>query len=262
MCSLTNVLKGFIETVFSELPMTLTNGIRNGNAVDYKIYGQSIQNGIPSPKSPVDVESVGELVTDETEINYGKYKIQIKATNGIEEKTIDIFLDEPLRKAGDYADYIDYENQVVVRNVKKFELKTTDNFMHYTWLQKRGLYVSDKLDDSYNRNANALSNRNYNSWNDAQNATNPSGMWVGAGSPFFYWNGILDVLGLTTIGEFKTWLADNPTYVLYGSKKPITTPIIIPNLPVFKGTTVYFVDTTPQPSRMETTYYATETISE
>ena len=170
----------------------------------------------------------------------------------------DIYLDEPLRKAGTYADYIDFENQVVVRNVKKFELKTTDNIMRYTWLQKRGLYVSDKLDDSYNRNANALSNRNYNSWNDAQNATNPSGMWVGAGNPFFYWNGILDVLGLTTIGEFKTWLADNPTYVLYGSKKPITTPITLPKLPVFKGTTIYSVDTNIQPSNMEVTYYSNE----
>ena len=49
---------------------------------------------------------------------YGKYKIPIKVSNDSEAMTTNIYLDEPLRKVGDYADYIDFENGKVVRNVE------------------------------------------------------------------------------------------------------------------------------------------------
>ena len=41
----------------------------------------------------------------------------------VEPVITNIFLDEPLRKLGDYADYIDYKNKKVVRNIKQFILK-------------------------------------------------------------------------------------------------------------------------------------------
>lgn len=44
-----------------------------------KIYGNSVQDGTPSPDNPVEVVSVGDLVDDETDINYGKYKIPVRA---------------------------------------------------------------------------------------------------------------------------------------------------------------------------------------
>lgn len=170
----------------------------------------------------------------------------------------DIYLDEPLYKAGTYADYIDFENQTVVRNIKKFEIKSSDYMSSYTWLKKTGVYVAGKLDDKYDRSTNALSNRNYNSWNETQTAVNSTGMWVGVSNNLFYWIGILTYLGLDTLDEFKTWLDDNPTYVWYGSRHPTMTPITLPKLPIFKGTTIYSVDTNIQPSNMEVTYYSNE----
>ena len=52
-------------------------------------------------------ESVGELVTDSQSEYYGKYAIPI--TNNSE--TANIYLDEPLTKSGNNADYIDYATQ-------------------------------------------------------------------------------------------------------------------------------------------------------
>jgi len=50
---------------------------------------------------------------------YGKYKIPITVKDEFEnQKTTSIFLDEPLRKIGDYADYIDFENKKLVTCVK------------------------------------------------------------------------------------------------------------------------------------------------
>ena len=55
---------------------------------NYRIYGNSIQNGTPTPDIPVDIESVGDLVTQDNCSSYGedacnnigKYVIPIKVT--------------------------------------------------------------------------------------------------------------------------------------------------------------------------------------
>ena len=44
---------------------------------NYKIYGNSKQDGTPTIESPIEIKSVGNLITDKKDDNYGKYKIQI-----------------------------------------------------------------------------------------------------------------------------------------------------------------------------------------
>ena len=62
------------------------NGIiQIDNAIENKlgnlrIYGNSIQNGTPTPDNPIEIQSVGELVTDISDSNYEKYKIPITVT--------------------------------------------------------------------------------------------------------------------------------------------------------------------------------------
>ena len=70
--------------------------IEDGSVSNYRIYGNTV-NG----------ESVGNLVTDSQSEHYGNYAIPI--TNNSE--TANIYLDEPLTKSGDNADYIDYAEQ-------------------------------------------------------------------------------------------------------------------------------------------------------
>ena len=80
---------------------------------DYKIYGNSVQNGTPSPDNPIEIQSVGDY--DE---KTGKYKISIEISNeNGDTQNYNIFLDEPLRKCGKYIDYIDFKNAKIVRNV-------------------------------------------------------------------------------------------------------------------------------------------------
>ena len=47
------------------------------NLRNYEIYGNSVQSGTPSPESPVEIQSVGDLVTDTESEYYGKYGIPI-----------------------------------------------------------------------------------------------------------------------------------------------------------------------------------------
>lgn len=61
--------------------------------------------------------AVGDLVSSGTYA--GKYRIPVTITGtGNDTQTVDIYLNEPLRKVGAYADYIDFERQKVCRVIK------------------------------------------------------------------------------------------------------------------------------------------------
>ena len=395
--SIVNRVKGIVRTVTGVLPLTLTNCVDEKSIIDYTLYGQSVQNGTPTPETPIEVESVGEY--DETT---GKYKIPIKvsgknllspqkwvsgqhsdgiiaypnvnyitsmgenyieanltawqgvasekfeyakfntvgfkinknqvvddytiyyiglqgydvdgkktafkqlSTSVVADKeyvfkknngsfefglsttsvrlcilsrsqaitglrvydfystndaetgyepyhepiTTNIYLDEPLRKIGDYADYIDFENGKVVRNVKDIRLNKCTGT--YTWIGKKGVTFNSALDKNYDHRK-GLCNRNSRcTANGDENIT----MWLGVSSRVIYWIGILDYLGLTTVTEMNEWLTNNPTYVFYGTDIPTEIPITLPTIPTFKGTSIITADTTIQPSNAEITYYS------
>ena len=52
-------------------------GSKGKNIRNYEVYGNSVQDGTPSPESPVEIQSVGDLVTDTESEHYGKYNIPI-----------------------------------------------------------------------------------------------------------------------------------------------------------------------------------------
>lgn len=67
-----NLTSGYKKEV-SEDGVLVSTG--DGNVLNGKIYGNSIQNGTPSPDNPIEIQSVGDLVT-EGEYK-GKYKIPV-----------------------------------------------------------------------------------------------------------------------------------------------------------------------------------------
>lgn len=73
----------------------------------------SVGTAVQTSSVAVDVSEVvscGDKVTDSQSVNYGKYKIPVILTAGSAETT-DIYLDTPLAKSGNNADYIDYATQ-------------------------------------------------------------------------------------------------------------------------------------------------------
>lgn len=47
------------------------------NMRNYEVYANSVQDGTPTPEAPVEIQSVGDLVTDTESEYYGKYDIPI-----------------------------------------------------------------------------------------------------------------------------------------------------------------------------------------
>ncbi|MBQ4631574.1 MAG: hypothetical protein IJB70_11390 [Clostridia bacterium] len=124
------------------VPLVLENCVRNKKMKQLEVYGNSVQNGTPTPEAPARIESVGELVTDSNNINYGKYKIPI-IINGNEYSVI--YINEPLRKIGDYADVIDYKNKKVIRKVYENVLSMIDYTVFYAYMMSTGTLAGLRL---------------------------------------------------------------------------------------------------------------------
>ena len=82
-------------TVTGTSPLTLLNPIGD-DLIEYSITGNIVQDGTPTHENPIEIQSVGELVT-EGEYS-GKYKIPVTITNGEQNESTDIYLDTPLMK--------------------------------------------------------------------------------------------------------------------------------------------------------------------
>lgn len=66
---------GNAELEFEGYPCSFSGKVRRIR--NYQIYGDSTQDGTPSPENPVEIQSVGDLVTDETSEYYGKYDVPV-----------------------------------------------------------------------------------------------------------------------------------------------------------------------------------------
>lgn len=211
---------------------------------DYKVCGNSVQSGTPTPEAPVEIESVGDKTDD------GKYKVPIKVNS----ETINIYLDEPLRKVGDMADYIDFKNGRVVRNTQAVTL-TSGKAYAYVYSGMNGIRFDSTLQEGGNRYSGYSTHSN-KIYMKAQQGE----MWCGAnGNTSVYWIGIVDLLGLTTINEFKAWLNSQeiPVKVVCPRTTPILEQIELPTIPTAKGTCNVVVDAEIQPSGVSWQYYRT-----
>lgn len=222
---------------------------------DYSIYGSSIQDGTPTPDNPVEVQSVGDLVTEGE--HAGKYKIPVNV-NGA--NAANIYLDEPLRKIGDKADYVDFANKRVVRNIGKVDL--SGDAIRYDWITTHGIRTkypvfSESMNADDKEPYTCLCNReSIFDQHHREHAIWTLGLYI-------YWINILDLLGIydssktddemTT--EFKTWLENNPTYVCYQLNTPVSEAVDLPAVKLGKNTNIITVGTAVQPSAVNWQYY-------
>lgn len=356
-------------------PLELSNCKKYKPMRDLKIYGNSFQDGTPSPETPIEVQSVGELVTDEADDNCGKYKIPVvvkginlfdktKVSGGyindangeyrptsdgtsyvsdyieippnqkfyithtetnqlaafydenkqfvkgiygygrshespsnakyiritvradymdtmqvqlgsvsteyepyIEPVTTNIFLDEPLRKLGDYADYIDFKENKVVRNIGSEKLS------EIPFNGKSGVSTSNSFYASYSLSTGVIKSKGFintdydteqfdivgyelcekipiTSYRYIRSNKNVYGM-VFTNSNNGKSNEIrvgIPVSVASTLDDFKTWVINNDCNIYYVLLNQIEEPLNI-DLPKLNAkTTIIEVDTSLAPS--------------
>lgn len=178
--------------------------------------------------------------------SYHKYKITAETTadasgkNLPEKITTNIYINEPLRKVGTVADYIDYKQGKVIRNVGKYVFTGNETFNTYTYSGLLGARADVLIAGQYLR-VNGLCT--HESRIGDVYATFGSYMWLGVNNNYMFWVGVLDELGFTTVEEFKTWLAEQyangtPVTIYYQLLTPTEETITLPQIPTFWETTV------------------------
>lgn len=183
----------------------------------------------------------------------------------VEPITTNIYLDEPLRKVGDYADYIDFENGKVVRNVDSYTftgnetsaggipescpcfgisaristLSLSDAKVGFCNYLYQGVY------------SNVLSNSRF----AFLGQTNHPYVYIYFAKTDF--PDLIDYSGTIAKGIIKQWYDNNePMTLFYNLETPTEQPITLPTIPTFKGTSIVSADTTIQPSNAEIEYYS------
>lgn len=70
-------LKTFPESHIISDDIQVTGHLTGVSLIDYKLYGNSVQNGTPSPENPIEIQSIGTLVTNTSSKYYGKYDVPV-----------------------------------------------------------------------------------------------------------------------------------------------------------------------------------------
>jgi hypothetical protein len=173
------------------------------------------------------------------------YRIPIK----VNDKTYDIYATEPLRKIGDCADYIDFTNGKIVRNIKKSRLTGSEG---WAVSGKRFYFSSSNLNIKclgtgvVGIKSNTLPGK---PWDWIRN----SGIGIAT-----YVDNRIDIRAdelWETVNDAKTYLQFNPTTYIAPCLTPVEEEVDLPQISTNNGTNIITVDTIVAPSNMEINYY-------
>jgi len=176
-------------------------------------------------------------------VTFENYKVRIQLEQNstatayepyIEPVTHNVYLDEPLRKIGDYADYVDFENQKLVRKIRIAELKST-----WSW----GDYGSSAV------HTNNFKYKGIEKFYFISNYGNPGNSKFSFSNNNFNRISIsYDWLGVEDVEGVKTKLAEmeangKPFTIYYPTNEIPEETIDLPKITSLNGTTILSVDT-------------------
>lgn len=143
--------------------------------------------------------------------------------------THNIYLKDPLRKVGNYADYIDYKNKKIIRQVENRLCSELDWYQHQSYSY---IYAvnSTRIQSGVNPMCTILDSTTYKPADSIKNMTKDYCIKMHATSTALY---ISDSVH-TTEEEFKEFIKD--INILYVLKTPIEESIDIPNIVLEDGT--------------------------
>lgn len=206
-----------------------------------------------------------ELVTDEKDKNYGKYKVNVKATNpdNSQQNNITFYIKEPLRGVGDVKDkvYVKEDKVVVERNCSSV---TFDGSEGAEWKQYKDVnsrlsnvigFFTEVADIEYRNNiknilCNCLLTAPYNEKDEG-------GCKLG-GSPHVHIYVPRVELKTQDLDGFKQWLQQNPVTVVYQLVTPTYEEVEYFDLKlfveIFKDTTINYNSNIPVTSTINYTF--------
>lgn len=175
--------------------------------------------------------------------------------------TTNIYLTEPLRKVGEYADYIDFANSKVVKRVGVKTFNGSEVWTkHTTTKEGYSVFRNDNLLTPLINAPNTATFMTHSKLTDKAATADfiVSEYRFTSSNDLIIGSRLYLSASQTTVEDFAQWVVENKPSLYYPIASPTEELIDLPQLPTLKGTTVYTVDTTIQPSNMEISYYSEE----
>ena len=223
------------------------------------LEGDYITGNPPIPAFFKGMESTFEqqLVTDEKDKNYGKYKVNVKATNpdNSQQNNITFYIKEPLRGVGDVKDkvYVKEDKVVVERNCASVTF--SDSVDEGDWyMQPIGHYqITSPYNIHLKQNLGAICNKLPVGDNTDQVYIFP--ILQGDISYIRVQNGVTK---WKTLEQFKQYLQQNPITVIYQLATPTYEEVEYFDLKlfveIFKDTTIIYNSNIPVTSTINYTF--------
>ena len=217
----------------------------------WSISGNMVQTGTPTPSAPITPEECGNLV--ESGEHAGEYAVPIALAG----QTQTVYLSEPLRKIGDYADTVASDG-TVTRRIGKVVLSGQETGWGTAGGGAQG-YLH--LTNTYNAHDTPQNLALSSHYSVAYTVTSQNLFGLGAltESPTSKWNGnIIFYIYGTGIDAFKEFLAEQysagtPVCIWYVLANPVTETFDAPTITPQKGSNTLTVNTTLPPSEVSIT---------
>ncbi len=171
--------------------------------------------------------------------------------------TIDLTGHEPLRKIGDVADYIDYENQRIVRNIGQYVITGQENLAKYKGEYNN--YYFQLYNAKYDKDILCLCNKYVGQISASGRDYSSGNAWLQSLSTYkrFY----ISDDNYTTLDSFKTYLKEQydnqtPLKVYYQLENPAYESIALPKIPDNALEIKVLSDYNISPSKIEIEYYS------
>lgn len=227
------------------------------------LEGDYITGNPPIPAFFKGMESTfeQELVTDEKDKNYGKYKVNVKATNpdNSQQNNITFYLKEPLRGVGDVKDkvYVKEDKVMVERNCVSYVLdpnKIPSPSPCDTKLYMYNIAANNSIINT--RYGKVVCNSfacDVNNAHDRSRANTISTVVDGTVP-----NGVIRIITDKNKETLKQYLQQNPTTVIYQLATPVYEEVEYFDLKlfveIFKDTTIIYNSNIPVTSTINYTY--------
>lgn len=192
----------------------------------------------------------------EIQVEYGDVKTDY--TPYVEPIITNIYLDEPLRKLGDYADTIDFERDRVIRKIGSYTYTGLEEgwFKNATTNEGYGAY---RCEGAFTPLIGAPADTAYMTHFDYVTKGATADFLPGefrfayGGSQAIGSSRVYMATLETTLDDFIAWVSKTKPTIYYPIEDKIEA-ISLPNIPTFRGTTILEVNTDMQPSKMDVIY--------
>lgn len=172
-------------------------------------------------------------------------------------ETTNIYLDEPLRKIGDYVDNIDFINGKVVRKIGEIVLNGSENWGKSSKTGVNRYYLKNVILVHLNRYTIDLIS-DYFKCISPQSSDDDSIGLAKYNANGFMINFELTDTNFDTLSKFLDWLSTHNTTVYYVLATPTEESITLPNIPTIDGNNTLNIETEITPSQVYIKYKSNE----